>query len=110
MAKKIYLNNVDNSDLLVAFVEVEFADSPYTASWGEDISVDCTNGDVVVNLPTAVGNGGKTLWVTKSDASGNRIDVDGSSTETINNELNMYISNRYISRTLRSNGANVVIR
>lgn len=110
MAVKTYLNNVDNVDLLVAFVKIDFSDSPYTAVWGEDISADCTNGEIVINLPTAVGNAGKNLWVTKSDASGNRIDSDGNTTETINDELNMYINQRYVSRTLRSDGTNVVIR
>jgi len=105
-----HLNEEEDSDLVVAFIEIEFADSPYTASWGEDISADCTNGDIVINLPTAVGNAGKTLWVTKSDVSENKVDSDGNGTETINGSLIMPITTQYVSRTLRSNGANVVLR
>jgi len=90
--------------------QITFANSPYTATWGQDLEVDCTGGVVVVNLPTAVGNNGKTISITKVDASVNAITVDGSTTETINGSLTRLNNSQWETVILKSNGTNVTTR
>ena len=88
-------------------------DSPYTASWGEDIEVDCAagaGGNITINLPTAVGNNGKTISITRVDGSANILTIDGATTETINGALTKIIGVQWDSLTLKSNGTNVTWR
>ena len=90
--------------------QITFANSPYTATWGEDLEVDCTAGAVTVNLPTAVGNNGKTISITKVDVSVNATTVDGSTTETINGALTKSVVSQWESVTLKSNNSNITLR
>jgi Repeat of unknown function (DUF5907) len=89
-----------------SIVAVNFAASPYTilpTSGTTIYQVDCTGGNVVINVPTAVGNTA-VYGVKKTDASANTITVtpngaetiDGNATQTIlfqNTEIDIYSDN-----------------
>lgn len=91
-------------------VQKSFADTPYTASWGEDVEVDCTNGNVVINLPTAINNSGETINVQKIDGSANKITIDGNGDETINGSSTRDIDSEWENLVLRSNNVNITIK
>jgi len=91
-------------------VSIDNTDSPYSASWLEDISVDASAGAVIVNLPTASGNSGSTLFVTKTDISSFGVTLDPDGSETINDDSDKIINYKNTSLTIRSDGANVGIR
>lgn len=105
---KQFVENLISAPSLV--IQKSFADTPYTAAWMEDIEVDCSGGDVTINLPTAVGNNGKVIYVTKVDSSANKIIIDGFTAETINGSLTRNITGQYNSLCLKSNNTNVGIR
>lgn len=66
-------------------VNIDNANSPYTASFGELVRCDATSGPITVNLPAiAAAHDGKVVAVQKTDASGNAITMDGNSSQTIN--------------------------
>lgn len=90
--------------------QIDDTDSPYTATWEEELEVDCTNGAVIITLATAVGNNGKKTSVTRSDSSSNTLTIDGDGSETINTEANVQILYQYTSLTFISNNTNVGIR
>lgn len=111
MAHKGYVDaQVDGYAALSPVTQIAFADSPYTAVWGEDLEVDCTAGAVTINLPTAVGNNGKTINVTKVDVSVNAVTVDGNGAQTINGSATSSQTTQYESYTYKSNNTNVTIR
>lgn len=85
-------------------------DSPYSANIDEDVLVDASGGDVTINLPTAVGNTGQSIFVKKQDSSGNDVIIDGNSTETIDGQLTLTINVQYDGYELMSNGTNWYIR
>lgn len=87
-----------------------FADTPYSASVGEDVIVDASGGDVTVNLPAASGNSGQTILVKKTDSSVNTVTIDGNGTETIDGNLTLVISNQYDSYELVSDGSGWYVR
>lgn len=68
------------------FIKITFADSPYTASDKEVVIADATNGVIVVNIPTSIGNDELTYTIIKDkiDTSGNAVNVTGFGSETIN--------------------------
>lgn len=70
-----------------------FSDSPYTVLASDTFLVcDCTGGPITVNL-RAVASAG-TLVVTKSDASGNAVVLDGHGTETLDQDLTFSLTAR----------------
>lgn len=85
-------------------------DSPYTASVGEDVLVNASGGAVTVNLPTASGISGQSIYVKKQDSSGNTVTIDGNSSETIDGSLTLVISVQYNGFELVSDGTNWYIR
>jgi hypothetical protein len=91
-------------------IQKVFADSPYTASWGEDIEVDCTGGNVIINYPTAVGNNGGTVSVMRIDASANTITVEPNGAETLNGAANTTINSQWDVLLVKSNGTNLTWR
>ena len=90
--------------------QIDFTDSPYLATWGQDIEVDATAGNVIVNLPTAVGSNGKRVVVTKIDSSINTITTDADGTETINGSLTDVTSSQWTSNRYKSNNTNITKR
>lgn len=51
------------------------ANSPYTTSANELVSYDASGGNSIVNIPTAVGSGGKQIIVVKTDSTGNVVSL-----------------------------------
>ena len=89
--------------------QIAFADSPYTPIWGQDIEVDTTLGDVVINLPTAVGNNGSSITVTKTVLT-NTITNNPNGAQTINGRLFDDIDFDWTSAVYKSNGTNITKR
>jgi hypothetical protein len=90
--------------------QITFADSPYTAVWGDDLEVDCTGGGVEINLPTAIGNNGREISTTKVDSTGNTVNVNANGAETIWEESTQPIISQWDTFTLKSNGTNISVR
>ena len=97
-------------ELSLVVTQIAFVDSPYSATWGEDLEVDCSGGVVVINLPTAIGNNGDIINVTKIDSSVNVVTIDAFTTQTINGQLTQTISNQWDSAPFKSNNTNIGIR
>ena len=95
---------------LPTIVSIDNTDSPYAASWGEDIEIDCSAGAVTIDLPAATGNGGETLYVTKIDNSLNQVTLNPDGSETINGDSSKLIKNQFTSLTLRAHSDNIGIR
>ena len=91
-------------------VQITNADSPYAASWGEDIEADSTAGNITIDFPTAVGENGKTIVVTRVDASANTITADGNAAETINGSATDSIVGQWESNIYKSNDTNITKR
>ncbi len=91
------------------FVIKSTSTTPYSASINEAIKVDATSGNIVVDLPTAVGLSGKHIFIKKMDASSNTVTLDGNGTETIDNDATYVISSKNESVSIMSDGANWLI-
>ncbi len=92
-------------------VSVNFAASPYTVTpvAGEVVYfIDATGGNVVINLPTAIGNTAK-YQIKKVDSTANTITVDANGSQTIDGSLTAVISVPNLSITLISDNANLRI-
>lgn len=100
----------DGSAISRTITQLTVADSPYTASWGEDLEIDCTNTNVTVNLPTAVGNNGLTINITKVDATNKDILIVPNGAETILTNGATDITAQYQSVEYKSNGTNISLR
>lgn len=81
----------------------------YTAAVGEIVRCNPSGGAFTVNLPTAVGNGGRSIVVKNVTSSTNAITIDGSASQTIDGATTYDIAEAYGSRTLVSDGANWMI-
>lgn len=91
-------------------VAITSADSPYTVpGWNYLVLANATGGAITVNLPTAVGFGGRQIDVRKGDSSANAVTVDGNGGETINGAATKVLNVQYVDYTFRSDGTNVVI-
>lgn len=97
-------------DPVFTMVSIDNTDSPYTAVYNNDISVNTTSGTTTVNLPTAVGNSGKDIQITKSTLDENHILVVPNGTEKIDGFDDIKIFNEYSTVIFRSNGTNFTIR
>lgn len=72
------------------------------------ILVDCTSGNITVNLPTAVGNTAK-YNIVKTDNSSNTVIIDPFSTQTINGESDAIIYRQHTCFTVISDNVNLRI-
>lgn len=90
--------------------QITFADSPYTASWGDDLEVDATDGNVIVNLPTAVNRNGRMIWIAKIDSSINEVQIETFGSETIYGDTEDVIENQFTVVGYKSNGTNIAKR
>ena len=82
----------------------------YTAVTNDYVLVNATSGDVTITLPTAIGNSGKKINITKIDNSTNKVIINTSLSQTILGELVQYITYKYDNYTLISDGANWLIK
>jgi len=93
------------SDINTPVIFKTFADTPYAAAWGEDIEVDCTAGNVVINLPQSVGNNGKKISITRVDGTANTLTVNTFAGETLNGAATFAaLVTQYDSLTAKANG------
>ena len=81
--------------------------SAYTATTS-DFAILCnaTSAAFTVTLPAAAGVTGQVLSITKTDSSGNAVDIDGNGTETINGSATVSLSSQWATRLIQSDGAN----
>ena len=100
---KVYLTN--------PVKRITFADSPYTAEWGEDVRVNTTAGDVIVNIPTAIGNNGKPIIIGHEAKSAlTKIVLVPFGLETIEMKPPYEIDRLYTSLNIISNGTGLIKR
>jgi len=90
--------------------QISFANSPYSAAWDEDLEVDCTGGDVVINFPTAIGSNGRSLLVGKVDGTVNKVTYNSNGAEPILTNLAHEIIDQYTSIKFKSNGTGISLR
>jgi len=105
-----YQNNSGVIELVPKIVTVKNGDSPYTATWGEDINIDTSGGAVIINLPTAIGNSGYSLNIVKNDSSINKVTFVASGVEAILTNLAHELTSQYESLKFISNGTDIGIR
>lgn len=72
----------------------------------EVILVDATSAAVTITLPDAVGNANQTLYIKKTDGSGNAVTVSGVNSQTIDGNSSVSLSSQYATLTVTSDGAN----
>lgn len=65
------------------YSELDFTDNGYSASNKEELAVDTTDGDTVINLPVLASSQGFEITVYKDDLSGNTVDVTPNGTDII---------------------------
>jgi len=72
----------------------------------EIVRFDATIGGLTAQLPTAMGNAGRTFTIVKIDASINRVTVRPAGTETINGASFLILQTQWSEVTVVSNGVN----
>jgi len=78
-----------------------------SASIDQLVRVNISGGSSTVNLPTAVGNTNREIWVKLvSAASGNTCTIDAAGVETIDGAATLVMNTDYEWANLRSDGAN----
>jgi hypothetical protein len=80
--------------------------APYSAAIQELVRVDVSANPVTVNLPTAVGNTDKEVWVKLVSLATNTCTVDAAGAQTIDGSLTATLTTDYEWIILRSDGAN----
>jgi len=91
-------------------VFIAFTGTSYVASFGEDINVDCTLGNVSIILPNpTLLNKGQSLSITKNDASVNVVNYSVVTGLILSNATPNVVS-QYNSKTFISNGTNIGLR
>jgi hypothetical protein len=86
-----------------AQVTITSGSSPYAVTPSDYyVDVDALLGDVVVNLPTAFGIGGKAYNVKKVDPSAHRVTVNATGSETIDDLPSQIIAMQYTSMEVHS--------
>jgi hypothetical protein len=79
----------------------------YTLTSADEIvRFDATMGELTAQLPTAVGNAGRTFTIVKIDATINRVTVRPAGTETINGASFLILQTQWSEVTIVSNGVN----
>lgn len=80
------------------------------ADWNYTVKTDSTAASVLVTLPTAVGNTGKSIEIIKTDNTANTVRIAPFGTETINGSSNpIYLYTQGDAITVRSDGTNSYI-
>lgn len=101
---KSFVNNQARANVITS---VTNGMSPFTASWGQTIHANTTDGPITVEMPTAVGNTGESLEIIKIIDDANVVTVDGNTTETINGSLTDTLDVQWESGVFKSDGTNV---
>lgn len=80
------------------------------SNWNYSVKGDASSTAVTVTLPTAAGNSGKLIEVTRVDSSTNSLCVKAFGSETLNSSTNtVCLYNQYDSIVVRSDGTNVIM-
>jgi len=85
---------------------VQTGPTSYNAAIQDLVRVDVSAGAVTVNLPTAVGNTDKEVWVKLVSLATNTCTVDAAGVQTIDGALTATLTTDYEWIILRSDGAN----
>jgi len=85
---KISGDEIDSRYLLVS---IDQTSSPYSVAINTFLLVDCTLGDVTVNLPSVVGSTGRKISVAKVDTTSNKIILSPDGSDTINGKSSVDI-------------------
>lgn len=85
---------------------VQTGPTSYSAAIGDLVLVDVSSGLVTVDLPTAVGNTDREIWVKLVSAATNNCVVDPSGAETIDGAATFTLDTDYEWIVVRSDGAN----
>ena len=84
--------------------------SDYTITLSDgNIFADASGGDITITLPTAASANGRSFRVTRINASGGNVIMDGNGIETINGSLTMTASSQWTSSILVSSGTDWII-
>lgn len=104
----LYINNQKyNAAQMGDSTTIVNGDSPYTLSTAtKTLFCDTTEGNITVNLPTAVNNNGKVFEIIKTDVSVNVVTVTPGGSETINGLSTQSLSSQYDILKIVSNGSN----
>ena len=94
---------------IVSIVSKTYSDSPYTAVIKNLIKYDCTSGNSIINLPTAVGNSNLTIVIKKIDISSNILTVNPNGTETIDGQTNYALGVQWETVTFISDNTNWLV-
>ena len=99
-----------SSDTLNNVSSVTNADTPVAVSTSNH-SFECnaTSGVITLDLPTAVGNGGRTYYFKKTDSSANAVTIDPNGAQTIDGETTVGLGNQYDYLLIESDGSNWTI-
>lgn len=82
-----------NGSIGASTVTKTFADTGYIlTSTDYTVFCDCSGGAVTINLPTAVGIGGRVYNIKKIDSSNNSMTIDANGAETIDGNLTIVSS------------------
>jgi hypothetical protein len=89
------------------FVSPESVSATTTADANERAYlVDASGGARIINLPTAVGRGGKEYFVKKTDSSANTVTLDPNGSEQINGASTLVLSTQNEFAVVESDGGN----
>ena len=101
---------------------IPLLDLPMRAAWAASVRarintvrpvsytfVDATSGNVIVNLPTAVGCINDTYVIKKIDSSVNAVTVTPFGAETIDGAATLVMTRQYMSYTIVSDGMNWMV-
>ena len=90
---------------------IDVSDSPYTVSWGDDVRVDTTGGNVTINFPTVLGNNGKEIIIGhEAKVGGSKILLTAFGGEVIEMTGANQMTVLYASFNFVSNGINLIKR
>lgn len=90
----------------VTQTSIKVGPTTYGAAIGELVRVNVAAGAVTVNLPTAVGNTNREVWVKLVSLATNACTVDPSGAQTVDGAATATLSTDYEWIILRSDGAN----
>lgn len=99
---------VANEPSLISKSVTKTADYTITLFDG-NIFADASGGDITITLPTALSSIGRSFRVTRINAGGGNVIIDGNANETINGDLTVTVSSQWTSSILVSSGTDWII-
>lgn len=85
--------------------KVQSKTTTYTMLPEDDaVLCDASGGAFTVTLKTAVSMSGRSVWIKKTDSSGNAVTLDGDGSETIDGSTTQVISSQHVTLSIYSDG------